>query len=109
MKIVNDLQTVISFWIDSIEVWTDIELESSILFKVPKEKNSYNNERVSKGNSNKPLQLINRIIGSNNAKDNKENDNTERNLNKSIDKNQFQINTNDTIPQENDNDSNSSI
>ena len=54
---------------------------------------------VSKENSNELLKLIDRIIGNNNAKDNKKNNDTKRNLDQLVDNNnQFQINTNNIIP-----------
>ena len=84
--------------IDGMKVWTDTELESSILFEVPKEKNPHNDESASKENSNDPSTLINRITGNNNAKDDKRYDDTERNPDQSVENNQFQINANDIIP-----------
>ena len=55
--------------IDRVKVWTDSELESSILFEVPKKKNPRNDEITSKENSNEPSTLMERISGNNNAKD----------------------------------------
>ena len=66
-----------------MKVQTDSELESSILFEVPKEKNPYNDEITSKENSNELSTLIERILGNNNAKDD-EKYNTVRNPDQSV-------------------------
>ena len=94
--------------IDGVKVWRYSELESRILFEVRKEKNPRDDETASNDNSNEPSTLIDKITGNNNAKDDKNDDDTERNPDQSVNNNQFQVNASDVIPQENSNDSNCS-
>ena len=52
--------------------------------------------------------MIDKITGNNNAKDDKSNDDAERNPDQSANNDQFQVNANDVVPQENSDDSNCS-
>ena len=84
--------------IDSTKVWTDTELESSILFEVPKEKNQDKVNASSEDNNNRHNTNVTR---NNNAEQKENIASTERNPDQLVHIEQTQINANDVIPPSN--------